>query len=185
MPSFRVPLFGGGAGFLATGKSQVEYSKNHDNALLVVSEALRHTEMRLEDLEKFATSAERRIAGFATVSIALAATTFLYLERMPSFLCGLLSGIVIVFAVINSVSAIQPALFHTRGHFWRDWKGHLQDSDLFLDVLISQASENDARIEANEIHLDRMAKKTKLSFFMLVYSVLFNISAQIGALLVI
>ena len=44
-----------------------------DNRTKVVSEALRHTEMRLQDLEAFASNADRRATAFATTSAAVAA----------------------------------------------------------------------------------------------------------------
>lgn len=70
---------------------------------------------------------------------------------------------------------------HMRGHYWKDWRGHVQDEDedSFFDILISQAEENDNRAIENEIELSHMAKWFRRCFVLLIYSITLSLSGQL------
>ena len=82
-----------------------------------MTEALRHTEMRLEDLEKNASSAERRLGWFTTSTAALAGFTFLYASQMPEPLLAVISGFGLITAAMLAVWIALPRRFHVRGHY--------------------------------------------------------------------
>lgn len=182
IPSFKIPRVGGGAGFFAM-TNPICTRELETIHLEVTKEALRQTELRLEDLEKNATSAERRLGVFVSVCAVLASITFLYSTRLPYFEVALLSGILLIFVATLAVWIALPRKFHSRGHFWRDWKGHLEDKDKLHVVLASQAEENDARIDTNEAELDRLAVKFRLCFNLFFWSVCLSIGGQLGGAL--
>ncbi len=181
LPSLRMPRIGGGAGLLAMDNDPFPLINSNDS-LLILKEALRHTEMRLEDLEKNATSAERRLGWFTTAAAALASVTFLYAHDMPTPAIAVISGLGLTTSAVLAIWIALPRNFHVRGHFWRDWKGHIDDGDILAYALEAQANENDARLINNESELARMAKNFRHCFNLLFWSVCLNLGGQIGSL---
>jgi hypothetical protein len=156
-------------------------SINDTRKLQIVKEGLRHTELRLEDLEKNATSAEKRLGWFATSSAAIAGFTFLYAAKMPHPMIAAISGLGIATASVLAVGVALPRRFHVRGHYWREWEGHIEDRDSLFAVLESQAAENDQRIDNNENELDRMARNFLCCFILVFWSICFNLGGQLSS----
>lgn len=168
-----MPRVGGGAGFLAMDNDTCT------DKLFIVQEALRHTELRLKSLEAFADNADRRAAILIAGSIAFSGFLWTSTEQLDGdaymFIASALSLLAAGFAVLSLI----PKKFHVCGHYWRDWKGHLEDNDKLIDVLISQAAENDERIIFNEVRLSSSARKAKISMFLLGSAALTALTGQI------
>jgi hypothetical protein len=147
----------------------------------VAIEALRHTELRLEDLEKYAAGADRRALAFSAALAALASATLAYSQSAYNPTACVLSAMALIACATAAVWTALPRSFHTRGHYWRDWKGHIDDNDSFFDVIASQASENDDRILENEAVLENSANNFRRTFYIAFWILMFNLGAQLGS----
>ncbi len=154
-----------------------------DNRTKVVSEALRHTEMRLQDLEAFASNADRRATAFAATSAAVAAILIANASRATWPIAFYAVASALIFSGILATWSQMPRKFEVRGHFWRDWAGHVETDDSLVDVLISQAKENDVRIDLNEKALVKSARIIKWAFYLFVSSLCSAIVLEIWPIL--
>ena len=150
--------------------------------LEIVKQALRHTEMRLEDLEKYASSAEHRLNWFTTLVVALGSALFIYTPTLPAGWASVLTGISLVGIGFVASSRGLSRDFHCRGHFWRDWEGHVEDHDTLYVTLVSQCEENDERIIVNEEELKRSASSFRTAFVLAAWSLAFFGGTQLGAM---
>jgi hypothetical protein len=152
-----------------------------DNELEIVKEALRHSEEKLNATASVASSAETRVMQFSAFNAAIATVIGVNFRNFPVPEIALISCAVLLVVTFLAVSIVLPRLFHSCGHYWEDWKGHVDDGDALIDVLISQAEENDERIRFNEDVLERSAKKFRMCYWLQIYAVCFFFGGQIGA----
>lgn len=120
--------------------------------------------MRLEDLQMLASAAETRAFQFSGALILLATLGTSLADNFSNLITLRVSLLCVIFSAALSFISAFPRKFHIRGHYWRDWKGHVDDSDEFVATLVSQAEENDLRIDFNELALERAATNFTLGF---------------------
>lgn len=129
------------------------------NNLHIVMEALRQTELMLEDLQATAAAGEQRAFQFATGCLLIATLAATLADQATSSLAVYSGAAGLVGASFWSLWSVRPSHFYIRGHSWNDWKGHIDTNDLLIDVLISQAEENDLRIASNLRALTERARQ--------------------------
>lgn len=150
-----------------------------DTALQIAKEALRQTELRLEDTQKNAGVAETRASHLATVNLVLA-TLLVTLSKELSFeLPAFISAIVLVISAFIAVGSVMPRKFHSRGHFWREWSPHIDDRDTLFQAISSQAAENDTRIADNERSLETSASLFRVALRCTLGAVTFFVASQV------
>ena len=154
-----------------------------ENQLVVVREALSHTEMRIANLNSVASGAESRSLHFATLTTAFGTILAINAKNLPGPFFAYLTALLFLLLSCLAVSLTLPRRFHVAGHFWEDWKGHVVEGDQLVDVLISQAEENDDRIRFNDLELNRSARKFTFCFICLIVIVSFLVGSQLGAFL--
>lgn len=137
----------------------------------IIREALRQTEMRLEDLQTNAAAAETRAYQFCAATVLLATFATTVAERTSNPFTTNLAAIVLAFSGFLAFHSVLPRRFHVRGHYWKEWKGHLDDRDTLEVALTSQAEENDDRIRFNEKNLEKCGSEFFLSFLVAALSV--------------
>lgn len=152
--------------------------KSEDNRSAVIREALRHTEMWLEDLEKHAASAELRTISFSATTTAIATLLVVLAANHANPGVILIGATGCVIATVIALIGALPRLFHIRGHKWEDWKDHVTDGDTLDDVLISQAEENDDRISQNTRQLESAARSLRGAFALFFFSICFIIGGS-------
>jgi hypothetical protein len=150
--------------------------------LEIVKFALQHTEDRLEASMKNAEAIENKIHRFAAFTIGFMVFVASNANSFPDPTIVWFYVVMCVAVSLFCMSAMMPRKFHVKGHFWHSWKGHLEDEDALIDVLISQAQENDVRIEENERSNDAIAKIYRRGFRLVVASTLFLFGWQIGVI---
>lgn len=139
-----------------------EHTDNSDsNREMLVREALRQTELHLEDLLQTASAAEQRVYQLAATCVMIATVATALANEAPNAIPIYVSAAGLVVSALWAIWGTGPRLFHIRGHRWKDWKGHVEDKDTVLQVLISQAEENDKRIEENLSNLKGLGRHTK------------------------
>jgi len=152
-------LSGGGAGLLAI-ISGSNNSMSDDN-MSIAKEALRQTELRLEDLEKFAAASDRRATATTAIFSTASGVALLNLEQLGVFWLDKAPGVMFAVCAFLSAQSAVPRSYHSRGHFFADWEGHITENDSYYEAVVSQAKENDQRIIFNEGIRKEAAKKTK------------------------
>lgn len=157
--------------------------RKQDSKLEFYREALRQTELRLDDMSSLADNADRRAMAFAASFAGLAFALLSFLSQLPNMFVGLLTVVALVICALRSVSSCLPRDFHIRGTMCRKWEEHLEDNDINLDSISAQARENDQRLKFNEIRLDEAGQKVTQSFRWAVYSLWFFAGGQFGEIL--
>ncbi|WP_170606140.1 hypothetical protein [Ruegeria arenilitoris] len=152
----------------------------HNNKLNIAIEALRQTELQLEDINNLASNADQRAMALAGTLAAMATILATLASRTPSPFLSYVSCGGFIVASFVAASTCMPRRFHIRGHRWEGWKGHVDDNDDFLEVVISQAEENDIRISENFTKLNKAAKVTWHSFTFAFWVFCFFLFSQIG-----
>ena len=153
----------------------------HNNKLNIASEALRQTELHLEDFNSLASNADQRAMALAGTLAAIATILATLAPSTPSPFLSYLSCVGFVLASFMAASSCMPRDFHVRGHRWADWEGHLTDDDNFVDVIASQAKENDDRIKDNFDVLKSAGDAIKRAFIFAFWVFCFFLFSQIGA----
>ncbi len=148
--------------------------------LQVVKEALRHTELHIKGLEDLASNADRRSTSFFAGGLTFAGLLIASAQFFPSTVTSITAAIICIVAAIVSVFSILPKRFHILGHRWNDWKDHVVEGDSLIDVLISQAEENDQRIIHNFNVLDRSARRFLWTVRLLIFAFIIMILGQVS-----
>lgn len=172
-----LPLVGGGAGRFAMEILFLDSSNDQER---ITCEALRQTEMQLEDLNQLATSADQRAMAFSATSGLLATLLINSAGEHLSVPWVYISCFGLVLSAMISIWSCMPRSFYIRGHTWKDWRGHIDDRDTYVLAVASQAAENDDRIQENFAALKRSGSMMKVSYFLAFYSILFLIGAELG-----
>lgn len=154
-----------------------------ENQNKIAIEALRHTELRLESLNGLAVLAETKAMQFATIITAFTTILAINANNFPNAEMTYISAVLLIIVALISIRTALPKNFHITGHYWREWKPHVTDNDDFVSVLISQAEENDTRIDYNEKKLSEIAENFKKSFICLILVLSFFAGSQIESLL--
>jgi len=156
-PSFSLPLVTGGSGFFAIGCPMNKIS----NRQMIVVEALRHTEDRIDGLLGHVAASEQRVMRLAAVSAAISALFASNASAFPSPAIVLIASAGMLLVAFRSIWILKPRPVDIKGHTWDGWRGHYEDNDDFCDVLVSQARENDDRIIRLKDELEKLAKSTR------------------------
>jgi hypothetical protein len=154
-------------------------TKYTSNQKLIVSEALRQTELHIEDLQALATVAETRAFHFSSSCVLIATLGVALAQVALSPFAVYVSAVGLIAAAFWALRSALPRKFHIRGHRWVHWKGHVDDDDLLQDVLISQAEENDTRIKYNFEKLEDSALHFRISLWIAFGSVAVFILGQL------
>ncbi|MEP4196952.1 MAG: hypothetical protein ABJL99_15100 [Aliishimia sp.] len=152
---------------------------NYSRELDIAKEALRQTEIRLEDMNGIASSADRRAMALASFYAALA--TFLATFAANFAIIWVVYACSVGFAVSAAlaIKSCMPRNFHVRGHYWHEWVGHISDCESYFDAIKSQAKENDDRIDKNDATLKSSGENVILSYKCAGLSFLVLIISQI------
>ncbi|WP_170414747.1 hypothetical protein [Ruegeria atlantica] len=153
----------------------------NNNKLNIALEALRQTELHLEDFNNLASNADQRAMALAGTLAAIAAILATLSPSAPSPFLSYVSCGGFVVASFMAASSCMPRNFHVRGHRWEDWEGHLTDNDNFIDAVASQAKENDGRIKDNFDDLKSAGDATRRSFIFAFWVFCFFLFSQVGA----
>ncbi|MBL4750635.1 MAG: hypothetical protein JKX71_08685 [Amylibacter sp.] len=140
-----------------------------NDKLKILEEAIRHTEIRLEDFLKLGLAADQRAMTFASLSMAIAAILASSAGGTTSPFIIYAGSISIVLGSALSMWSAKPKTFEVRGHRYEDWEDHITNSDTYEDVLKSQAKENDDRLKDN---LQSLKESGQIFTFSLVWTVL-------------
>jgi hypothetical protein len=151
-----------------------------ENQNSIALEALRHTEMRLESLNGLAVLAETKAMQFATIVTAFTTILAINAKNFPNPAMTYFSAALLIGVALLSMKTAFPKNFHITGHYWREWESHFADNDEFVSVVISQAKENDLRIDYNEQKLEEIADNFKFAFRMLIFAIIFFTCSQIN-----
>lgn len=149
----------------------------------IALEALRQTELSLEDLGILASNADQRAMALASTLAAIAALIATLASNTPSPLLSFITCALLVIASFLSASSCMPRAFHIRGHRWEDWYGHIKEGDSFYDAISAQAGENDNRIKTNYSRLEAAGKTTSRAFVMGFVTLCFFVGSQLGAVI--
>lgn len=169
---------GGGADFFAMN-SHSETASPDNRRIDVVKEALRHTELRLQDLEALASNADRRAAAFTATSAAIAAILVTNGPKALDMPTVYIAAVLCLIAGAISFWSMMPKQYHVRGHYFRDRKGHIDEGDTLEVALLSQAEENDERIDFNETVLLSSANSIRSAFILLITTLTAVLAVQI------
>lgn len=150
---------------------------------LISKEALRQTEIHLEDFNSLATSADQRAMAFGTILTAMATLIAAFAKSLPAPLLSYVSAAALICCALVAISSSLPRSFHVRGHYWSEWKGHIEDKDKYIDVIQSQAEENDARIRCNYKLLEKSAKRYRWAYTLALWTSCFFVGSQLGGVL--
>jgi hypothetical protein len=162
----------------------MQYTPEQSNAQMdIAKEALRQTELRLEDISGLASSADQRAMALSATLAAITVLLATFAKELPSPLFVYLSSLGLLIAIFLSIRSCLPRDFHVRGHFWSDWYGHIEDNDTLYSAIASQAQENDNRLRENDETLRQSARTLRKAFVIAVYSLCFLIGAQVGSLI--
>ena len=153
-----------------------------DNQQKIIEEALRQTELQLEDLQAIATAAEARAFQFSSTTVLVATLATAFAERLPSPNGVYLGAVGLIAASSWAIFSVLPRTFHIRGLRWSEWKPHVTDNDEHGQVLESQAAENDQRIQFNFQRLHESSSHFTLSFRIAFASIGVTILAQLIAI---
>jgi len=153
-----------------------------DNKQKIIAEALRQTELWLEDQQAVATACEQRAFQFSGHCVLIATFGVSFAGKLANPFAMYLGAIGLVFAAIWSLASAQLGNFHNRGHRWTDWQGHVLENDNFWEVLVTQAEENTDRINFNEGRLERSAVHFRVSFMFALLSIVVFALGQLFAL---
>jgi hypothetical protein len=148
----------------------------------IIVEALKQTELHLEDLQGVAAAAEARAFQFASMAVLVATLATALASQMPHSPSIYFGSIGLVISAFWAIFAVRPRVFHIRGHRWADWKPHVDENDKYDEVVISQAEENDERIRVNFEILKESAAHFSLSFAISFFSLLVAIIGQCVAI---
>jgi hypothetical protein len=151
----------------------------HDEQKEIILQAIRQTEIRLEDLQSLATAAENRAFQFASATILLATLFTPFVDKLSNPLAAAVGIMLLIIAGGLSFFLTMPRKFHVRGHYWSEWEPHVTEKDSIESVLISQAAENDDRIRFNEKVLVVSAGAFRLSFLIALFGVTFCAFGQL------
>ena len=154
----------------------------HNDKLNIALEALRQTELQLEDTNSLATSADQRAMALAGTLAGVATLVGTLAIQTPSPAFALISSGGFVVCSFLAASSCMPRSFYIRGHRWRDWKGHIDEGDSYFAAISSQAEENDERIDKNFSSLKRAANSTSRAFSFSFWVFCFFVYSQIGVL---
>ncbi|CUH77275.1 hypothetical protein TRM7557_01292 [Tritonibacter multivorans] len=156
-------------------------SFHDDTKLKIACEALRQTELQLEDFISLANNSDQRAMAMAAANIGLATVVVTLSGICPSPPVAFLSCVGFVFCFVLSVKSGSPRRFYVRGHNWKDWVGHIDENDTFYDAISSQAEENDYRIEQNLKDMANLARTQKQALTFSAYCLVFFVFGQLGA----
>jgi len=135
-----------------------------DTPLSIAKEAPRQSELMIEDTNHLATSADQRAMALAGTLAAVSSLLATLGGKTPAPLFAYLSCGGFVVASFMSAASCMPRNFHIRGHWWREWKGHIEDNDRLIEAITSQAAENDKRIDDNYSALEKAGTSTRRAF---------------------
>jgi hypothetical protein len=180
VPSLKIPRVGGGAGFFAID-SEFLMTVFNSNQSEIIRDALQQTELHLADLQGAAASAEARAFNFSSSCILIATLFVAFADRLPNAPTLVLASAVLVMCSIWTLWTVLPRQSHIRGHYWTYWAGHVEDDDPLDRVRISQAEENDQRIEYNIQTLERSAKGFMQAFVAAYLAICFMLGGQIAS----
>jgi hypothetical protein len=153
--------------------------KYDGNQKLIVCEALRQTELHIEDLLALATVAETRAFNFSSSCVLIATLGVALAQIALSPFAVYVAGVGLISAAFWSLWSTSPSKFQIRGHRWTYWEGHVTDNDPFEEVLISQARENDDRIELIFRKLEERATHFRISLWIAFGSIAFFVLGQL------
>jgi hypothetical protein len=142
-------------------------SNQYTNRLEIVKEALRHTELKLQSSVENATVSDNRFFQFSAAMLVIG-TGFLTSENFVPYpdLRVIYSFLFYSLATL-AFWIVKPSVFLSLGGSYVDaWKGHLDfhdpsKDDCLIEVLLSQAEENDRRFAENETKLRKKANVFK------------------------
>ena len=153
----------------------------NENQQLIIREALRQTELHIEDLQATATVAEARAFQFSASCVLLATLASALAQSALSPFSVYVSSCGLIAAAFWAICSALPRKFHIRGHRWELWQEHVVDDDCFDEVLISQANENDIRIRENFQKLEESAFHFLISLKIAFCSMVFFVLGQVVA----
>ncbi|MDZ7909734.1 MAG: hypothetical protein U5N10_16985 [Gemmobacter sp.] len=142
-----------------------------DNKHKIILEALRQTELWLEDQQAVVTACEQRAFQFSAACVLIATFGVSFASDLPNPFAMYLGAAGLVISAIWSLYSALPRHFYNRGHLWENWCGHVHDNDSIWEVLVSQAEENDVRINYNIKSLEESAVHFKVSFMFSLVSI--------------
>ena len=135
---------------------------SEDTKTMIAHEAMRQTEIRLDDLLKNGHAADQRAFTFAAIAIG-AAGIFVSPAANAQFpVPSLLGCIGIILGALICILSALPQKFHVKGHYYKDWAGHIDDEDNLFQCYSSQGLENDERIQRNEDSLEKAGRVFKI-----------------------
>jgi hypothetical protein len=154
-------------------------STYNDNQKKIVCEALRQTELHIEDLQALATVAETRAFQFSSSCVLIATLGIALAQAALSPFAVYVSAAGLISSAFWALWSTLPRKFHIRGHRWIYWVEHVSDDDDFEVVLISQAEENDERIKYNFSRLEESAFHFRISLRIAFASIVLFILGQL------
>lgn len=155
-----------------------------ENQYKIVSHALRHTEDQIDGSLMHLSASETRMAQISMFCASLAALLAASSKLVPSIPVALITACVFVISAFLGMWSIRPRNVDVKGHVFSEWKPHLADNDCIIEVLASQAEENDCRIRRLERELERLGKRTNQVLLIAYLAFCFFIGGQIrGALI--
>lgn len=137
----------------------------YTNRLEIVKEALRHTEMKLSQQEEYSKLTDTRFFQLGAAIIVLASAILASETFVPFLLAKIVIASTLFVLALVTFWKIRPQQFYPIGGSYKNWEGHLTDGEDLIDVLISQAKENDGRFEKNEKILE---KRNKIFTFLMI-----------------
>ncbi|MCO6381329.1 hypothetical protein [Oceanicola sp. 502str15] len=162
-------------------RSAKDAEQQRRNKERIAIEALRQTETYLEELNDIAASADARAMAF-TGFAGVMATLFLTLAPdAPSPVFAYIGAISVILGGIKTASSGSPRGFYSAGAFYADWEEHIADDDAFLEVIISQAKENDERIEHNNGLLEERASSFQSGVTLVIFATLVTMLIQLAS----
>ncbi|WP_282077805.1 hypothetical protein [Epibacterium ulvae] len=176
-----MPRIGGGAGFFAMNKLD-DFTTSDTRKIQIALEALRQTELQLEDFISLANNADQRAMALTTSNIAIATVLAAIAQQLPStFFAYICCGLYIVLASLSASTSL-PRRFHVRGHYWRDWEGHITEGDSYYDAISAQAAENDIRLDENFASMERVGERHRKILKAIPYPLFLCLGTQIGSI---
>ncbi|WP_165929249.1 hypothetical protein [Shimia isoporae] len=136
----------------------------------------------IEDTNHLATSADQRAMALAGTLAAVSSLLVTLGGTAPAPTFAYISAGGFVAASFMAAASCLPRDFHIRGHWWRDWEGHIDDGDELFLALSSQAQENDLRIDENYRALKKAGASMKRAFVFAFLVFAFFGGAQAGAI---
>lgn len=144
------------------------------NRLEIAKETLRHTELKLSSCENNAKISDSRFFQLSAGLIVIVAAILTSNSQYDSNALERISASVLLVVSFYSFWSVRPATFFTVGGSYDAWEGHIskggfEEDDDIINVIISQAEENDRRIYNNQKKLKENARK--FNFLMVVSTI--------------